>query len=235
MLREENNLGLYKIFEPLDSTKAVADVVFLHGLTGGSISTWHNEQYDVVWPRDLLGQDLKIVRIFTFGYDADVANWWNPASNNRIGNHAEALIGALDRERRRTKTLMRKLIFVAHSLGGLVVKRCLALSKYSPEKYLRLIEASTFAIAFMGTPHFGSDLASWGSYAANIAKLVTRANKEIVSVLRPGSEMLFTIQKDFGGLSRIRAEDGNPLLITCFFEEEAVRFIGEVGHTLTIR
>lgn len=232
--KKANSLGLSTIFQSLDGTKVVADIVFLHGLTGGSSSTWYNEQHDTAWPRDFLGQDLKNVRIFTFGYDADVANWWNPTSQNRIGNNAEALNGALNRERRRTNTLQRKLIFVTHSLGGLVVKNAMTLSKHSPDKHLHSIEASTSGIAFMGTPHFGSDLARWGSYATNIARVVTSANKEIVSVLRPDSEMLSVIQKDFGGLLRTRAEDGNPLSITCFFEEHRVKLIGEVRPLPTI-
>lgn len=57
--------------------QAVADVVFVHGLTGDRRSTWTDKYSNVFWPKDLLGKDdLPAMRILSYGYDADVAHFW---------------------------------------------------------------------------------------------------------------------------------------------------------------
>ena len=80
-------------------------IVFIHGLTGDSYQTWLHERSNTYWPVHLLSKDIHRARIFKFGYDADVVNFWNPASQNRISNHAENLLGALVRYRERTDTV----------------------------------------------------------------------------------------------------------------------------------
>jgi hypothetical protein len=84
------------------------------------------------------------------------------------------------------------------------------------------------AIAFLGTPHFGSDHAGWAEFGTKIAKIAKHANKDIISVLKPGSEMLAVIQKGFNNILRLRAGTETEIAITCFYEELAVSVIGDV-------
>jgi len=110
-------------------------IVFVHGLTGGRESTWTDKSTGIAWPEVLLKNDLPQSRVVTFGYDADIVHFWSMASQNRIGHHAQTLINVLSQTRERTETEERPIIFVAHSLGGLVVedvsllRACRALSQ----------------------------------------------------------------------------------------------------------
>ena len=86
----------------------------MHGLRGHRINTWQDN--DVLWPRDLLPQDIKNARIMTvrralfmvhmiaetsqWGYDSDVARIKNLASQNNIFGHSENLLGDVLNERR---------------------------------------------------------------------------------------------------------------------------------------
>lgn len=117
---------------------ACVDIVFVHGLTGNAYSTWLHKETGIHWPSQLLGQDVPDSRILSFGYDADVVNLLGggPASNSRLSNHAESLVGKLVRERERSGTETRKIIFVAHSLGGLVTEQALTHSRNSAERHL---------------------------------------------------------------------------------------------------
>lgn len=94
----------------------------VHGLTGNLESTWTDKSTGIAWPEALLKNDLPQSRIVTFGYDADIVHFWSMAAQNRIGNHAQTLINVLAQMRERTETEERPIIFVAHSLGGLVVE-----------------------------------------------------------------------------------------------------------------
>ncbi len=145
----------------------VADIVFVHGLTGSADSTWTTHKDDLHWPSQFLCHDVIDVRISTFGYDADVVGLWNSVSQNRIGNHAENLLGSLVRFRERTNTGVSenatnteaiKIIIVANSLGGLVVESALGVSRESTEPHLRQMEACTAGICFLG--HHTWDLTS---------------------------------------------------------------------------
>lgn len=83
------------------------DIVFVHGLTGNAYNTWlYSRGKDkVYWPYELLPKVYPDARILTFGYDADITQFWSPASSNRVSNHAENLLGSLSRLRARTDTV----------------------------------------------------------------------------------------------------------------------------------
>lgn len=66
-------LGLTNLYAPKED--AVADLIFVHGLNGGSYSTWtHGEDSSKFWPKLWLSNDVafKDVRISTFGYSSGV-------------------------------------------------------------------------------------------------------------------------------------------------------------------
>ena len=122
----------------------------------------------------------------------------------------------------------RKIIFVVHSLGGLVIEEALYLSWNSPDEHLRPVARSTVAIAFLGTPHHGADKAAWGRSGLRLASLASRPNEDMMALLEPGSEMLASIQSRFHGNLRIRRTENNEVAITCFYEEYGYPAIGEV-------
>jgi len=109
-----------------------------------------------------------------------------------------------------------------------VTEKALCVSRSSAEKHIRQVGHCAIAIAFLGTPHFGADLASWATFGTNIANIVKRTNKDIVSILRPGSEMLADVQDGFHNILRLRKEEGTEIAVTCFYEELALPGVGEV-------
>lgn len=130
------------------------DIVFLHGLTGKAYRTWHHKDADVHWPSELLGLDVPDSRILNYSYDADVVGMsiWSPPSSNRLQHHSENLLGQLVRLRERTKSEDRTILFVAHSLGGLLVQSALAASKSAIEGHLHQLERCTRGIGKFERP-----------------------------------------------------------------------------------
>jgi hypothetical protein len=217
----ERVLGVTSVYSPPDGLWATVDIVFVHGITGNARRTWtyRKKGVEVFWPGELLHLDVPDARILTFGYDADVVNWTSAASANRLANHAENLLGAICRLRDQSESSQRPILFVMHSLGGLVVQSALDLSRSSPEPHLRLLETCTTGLLFLGTPHFGSDLASWGAFWAAAAGLVKTTNTSIVQILHPGSEVLAMVQRKFHEVLRVRQSRGSAINIACFYEE----------------
>jgi hypothetical protein len=122
------------------------------------------------------------------------------------------------------------MIFIAHSLGGLVTQFALNLSFTSPEEDIRSIGENTTGIIFMGTPHHGSDYASWGTFATNMTKWLKESNSDIIAVLKPDSEVLAIVQKGFQGLLSNRAQTLDKIRIICFYEELPMKLLGDVSH-----
>ncbi|KAL2046066.1 hypothetical protein N7G274_001513 [Stereocaulon virgatum] len=220
------NYGIKTLYDY--GKEAYVDIVFVHGLTGNAYNTWLDKETGVHWPSKLLRLDIPESRILSFGYDADVVNIWarGPASSSRLSNHAENLVGRLVREREQSDTVSRKIIFVAHSLGGLVIEQALTHSKNSAENHLNQIECCTIGIVFLGVPHCGSDFEAWATFGRRMVSIFAPANKDIVNVLNPDSEMLHMIENNFHTIVRQRRDD--PIELTCFYEELAVKGIGEI-------
>lgn len=86
-------LGLNTLHEPPSST-AIADLVFVHGLGGGSRSTWTKSGDPALyWPKEWLPYDgaFEETRIHSFGYDSN----WKKGSTLGIQDFAKSLLGSI--------------------------------------------------------------------------------------------------------------------------------------------
>jgi len=111
-------IGIKQLHSP-DS--AAVDLVFVHGLWGHREKTWTADGTSGgPWPQTLLPGKIPEARILTFGYDARPIDVLGMVSNNRVGNHARNLLAALATHREDDNTNDRPIIFIVHSLGGLV-------------------------------------------------------------------------------------------------------------------
>lgn len=131
----------------------VADLVFVHGLGGGSHGTWrHGKEGDedhFFWP-EKLAEELPDHGVWVVGYAAGISGLGNPGMviGQRAGNLATQLahngIGS------------KPLIFITHSMGGLVVKSMVC---DLPAGQSEQLIANIRGIVFCATPHRGSDFA----------------------------------------------------------------------------
>ena len=149
----------------------------------------------------------------TFGYDAAVFT----RSVADVRATATALLSELST--RRQGCQRRPMMFICHSLGGVIFKEALncAHTKRPNDIYPDILD-STKAVAFLGTPHAGASAAWWASKASLLAgvlsvRLLPRSDK-FVNCLKRDSEELARISMDFVH----RAE---PLNIKSFCETKA--------------
>ncbi|KAL2672302.1 hypothetical protein Neosp_013005 [[Neocosmospora] mangrovei] len=139
------------------------------------------------WPDEFLAQDLREARVWTYGYNANVIEGLFQASNqNSVSQHGRDLAVRFEREVDNEDPV----IFVVHSLGGIVVKDAIRRSE--------ACRSRTKFVIFLGTPHRGSQYAGWGMIASNLASCALQdTNKRIIQTLEVNSEVLDNIHEEF--------------------------------------
>ncbi|XP_020591280.1 uncharacterized protein LOC110032106 [Phalaenopsis equestris] len=147
------------------------DVVFVHGLRGGPFKSWRMADDKVsttskaglvehidreagkegtFWPGEWLSADFPQARLFTLRYKTKLTQWTGASlplqevSTMLLDRLLAAGIGD------------RPIVFVTHSMGGLVVKQMLYQAKLN--KLNKFLD-NTVGIIFYSCPHFGSKLA----------------------------------------------------------------------------
>jgi hypothetical protein len=152
------------------------DVVFVHGLGGDARSTWRaagSPNSMLEW----LAEDNQAVQVWSMGYPAAMTRWTDGRRSRGmpLPRRAQGLIEELLRH----GIGQREIVFVCHSLGGLVVKQVLRhsrdLSTDAPR--WKAIADSTLGVVFLATPHAGSSLASFAK-----AAIVTRPTASILAL-----------------------------------------------------
>ncbi|KAL4968578.1 uncharacterized protein BDV14DRAFT_196880 [Aspergillus stella-maris] len=209
-------LGLTTLHNPGD--KPVVELIFVHGLNGGSQSTWtKNDDSSLYWPKEWLPKDkaFQDVRIHTFGY----ASGLSQESFLDIPDFARSLLYSVHDSPLISKEGRVPLIFVGHSMGGLVVKKAYILGHDIPE--MRPLVSSVCAIFFLATPHQGANIAQTLSRIVQIAS----GTRAFVQDLFPGSPALESINEEF-------PRHCSNLQLFSFFENKPMNYV--IGKGLIV-
>ncbi|KAI4281467.1 MAG: hypothetical protein L6R38_003673 [Xanthoria sp. 2 TBL-2021] len=119
------------VAEPLNGEDVRIDLVFVHGLTDNWQDTWKKD--GLSWIQDFVPKDIPHARIFTCGF------------NGSRKDTSLSMRGLEDYERKRGHE-KRPVIFLAHSLGGLILQAFL-------QKCDLPLRTSTKGIMFFSTPN----------------------------------------------------------------------------------
>lgn len=160
------------------------------------------------WPKDLLPASLRDqhANILMYRYNSAVTEYGdNIPSKDRIDEHAETLVFKLTQYRKNEGTYRLPIIWVVHSLGGILTKCALLHSENLRGRNmedLRSIYVSTYGIIFLGTPHNGSTVANWGralhsTLKASLVGLFVESEGTLLKTLMKDSEMLRSINNRF--------------------------------------
>jgi pimeloyl-ACP methyl ester carboxylesterase len=137
-------------------------VIFVHGLGGDPFVTWQGgADQSTFWPA-WLAADLPEIVICTLEYDAAPTKWTGSAMAlpDRAANILNMLVAEQCDE--------APIVFICHSLGGLVVKQLLRIaSDQIGSQFGRILER-TEGVIFFATPNSGSEIASWADRLRSI-------------------------------------------------------------------
>ncbi|KAM0129068.1 hypothetical protein ACHAP3_008021 [Botrytis cinerea] len=143
-------LGVTPLFE---GDEPFVDIVFVPGLGSHSIGSFKAKHKDHVWIRDSLPTDISSARILAYGYDTSILD---RNAKQSISDLAKAFLSSVIAFRSATKASQRPLIFVAHSLGGLLVKEALYIAMISGKNPDNVdFFKSSYGLMFFGVPNLG--------------------------------------------------------------------------------
>jgi len=211
-LQPAEKIGLFELAKGRHDDEKTIDVVAVHGLQGDAYQTWTHEN-GTMWLESILPDKVPYARIMTFGYNSTIAF---SSSDAKLEDKSIELINRLTMKRSSVENgSTRPIVFVCHSLGGVLVKKALILAhERSLDTHYKDILDNTKAIAFLGVPHRGSDAAWWFNFAANSLKGATlgvSTHTALVKELQKASPTLATISKQF-------IDRGKSLKIYTFYE-----------------
>jgi hypothetical protein len=117
---------------------------------------------------------------------------------SRIDDYARSLLERIRAKRRAFHDAERPIIFICHSLGGIVLKKALIIAHERADRYSS-ISRDTFGVMFMGTPHRGSDVAFWGKVFGTMADVFTAGSirTQLLQDLQPKSSCVGEICLQF--------------------------------------
>ncbi|KAM3561940.1 hypothetical protein MY1884_002125 [Beauveria asiatica] len=149
-------LALHIVHQP---DKLSGDIVLVHGFGASPYQTWtwNQDDQDSFWPAWLPDCDptLAAFRISTFGYNAKRKG---SVTSLDIVDCAKDLLFALRAAfDSQGQSQSQPVILIAHSLGGLVVKKAYTLGNHD-EQY-KDIAQRVRGMIFLATPHRGSQYA----------------------------------------------------------------------------
>ena len=211
--RKEHRLQLIRV-SPEDRLDPQLDVIFVHGLGGDAVGTWSPGQSDSAesFP-ERLSTDLDTAAVWSLGYPAAPSRWTTGGQGLDILERARSVLDYLIS----FGIGKRPLVFVCHSLGGLVVKQVLRTAAELGVPQFHPVWEQTRGVVFLATPHAGSSLAS----IAKALRLV-RATKATLNL-----EAHDTALRELGDWYRQHATD-HDLQTVAYAETRGIKSLGLV-------
>ncbi|KAL5597221.1 hypothetical protein FOBRF1_011014 [Fusarium oxysporum] len=226
-------MARYGLLEVYNGENAQADIVFLHGLRGDREKTWTKN--GVVWPKDLLSDDIPATRIFLFGYDTNITSpGQSGVTKTEIHSDAEDVCAKLAAERLSTQTVSdfsRSTMF-PFALGGLVAAQILVHGEHKPENSAEAwIAKNVRGIIFLGTPFRGSSVAKPAEVVRRVLDFFgVDTQQQTLKLLGVDSERLDELTRAFPQvLNKRRSSKDIDRRIEAFFFYETLKTSWGIG------
>lgn len=201
--RQDNLLGINHVSGKYNKDCKL-DIVFIHGLGGDALKTWGEDQ-ESFWP-SWLGEDFTDAAVWAIGYDATPTAWLRDTMP--MEDRALNILNDLSH----TNGIgTRSIIFVVHSMGGLILKYMLEKSKID-DRYKHILSHTKGAV-FLAVPHDGAGGANFLSALSGILRV-----NDIVKQLKKNASSLDRLDGSFNTL--VKQE---KLQCISFFETKEVR------------
>ncbi|KAI1738519.1 hypothetical protein F4680DRAFT_425179 [Xylaria scruposa] len=204
---------------PLDNHDVAAeiDIVLVPGLGANPEESWRSESTKFNWTTEALVKDFPKSRVLLYKYQSA----WTGALKVKqfMANIAMAMLTSLQSMRK--KCQRRPIVFIGHSMGGLVIAKAITIADQRRDKFPIMFEAIA-AAAFFGTPFGGAAAASAAAMYAHIAEKIGLAtSSKLLDLMKEGDEGLRELKHEF---MRLSGKLSPKIELFCFYEEKPTDF-----------
>ncbi|KAK0642946.1 hypothetical protein B0T16DRAFT_174379 [Cercophora newfieldiana] len=154
-----------------------------------------------MWLRDYLPSHphLQPSRVMTYGYSSRLGDDRNASG---VAEWASSLLAAVSCVRVTEQERSRPIIFVCHSLGGLVAREAMIELGREPSLYPGL-SLRHCGLLFLSTPHSGVTLADWTRYLVQFGELAGMRARDFTNMLESFNNSSRVSKRDFGRLPHV--------------------------------
>ncbi|RWA07971.1 hypothetical protein EKO27_g7132 [Xylaria grammica] len=203
---------------PVDVDARPVDIIAVHGLGGSWMETWTATPSGAIWLRDRLPQILTPInvhpRVLAFGYDSA---YIFSTSHSDIDDCARSLLNRIQMARVTDESKKAPIIFIAHSMGALVVQQAINIA-HTDQEYFDDVLTNARGFVFLASPLHGSDAAWWAKIGSQVLKALTVntvGNSSYPTALKRNSKVWLRISRDF-------VQRGKNLTFRSFYETERI-------------
>jgi len=191
------NIHLLSNERSVDENGQGLAIVFVHGLGGHYKKTWMDNPNndETLWPL-WLSEDVG-TPVWSIEYGASMSAWKSSAMP--IIDQGKVVLEALSSH---PVLSNRPILFIVHSMGGLVVKAAIQNAKSNSVKRHKNLVQNFKGVFFFATPHSGSHLATLMKHLS----LVARTNTQ-VSDMSAHDANLLSLNDSFMGFYDERSAD----------------------------
>lgn len=216
--------GIRTLYEPAGSDVPEVDIVFVPGLGADPINSWRSNINDFNWTSDKDGivRDFPKSRVLLYLYESA---WTGPLKVKQyLGNLASTLLHGL--KINREKCPRRPIVFIGHSMGGLVIAKAITLADARRDQFPAMFETIAGCV-FFGTPFGGALAAAAASFFALVGEKFDKANSsKLLDLMKPEDEGLRELKNDF---MRLVGKLSQKIELFCFYEEQPTNFAQLAG------
>ncbi|VUC26118.1 unnamed protein product, partial [Clonostachys rosea] len=207
--------GTTPIYSPPENPSV--DIIAVTGLSGHAFGSWKARGESAMWLRDFLPDSVPRARILTYGYDTKLPGSQSEAS---ITDLSRRLLESIKTTRGEKAKRTRPLVFIGHSLGGLVVKQALV-EAFEGSDEDKTVFRCCFGLLFFGVPNRGLENSSL------MAMVRGQPNESLVRDLSGSSRFLGLLHRLFN--KTFTLEDSTIISIYETKATPAVQWSPETG------
>ncbi|KAK3687685.1 hypothetical protein B0T22DRAFT_457811 [Podospora appendiculata] len=210
------------VFVLWSAKKADVDIVAVPGLGADPDRCWTKDGFDWLTHKDGLQKDFDNTNNETARINARVLLYKNPSAwqgkfkvKALLHDLASTLLNGL--AGKRVDVNRRPIVFIGHSMGGLVIAKAICLANSNRRLWPGMFEAICGSL-FFGTPFEGTTLATAAKGLDTLLSSVgLSSDSALLDLMKPKNTELEELKNDFLRLANDRSLGANMELF-CFYE-----------------